>query len=289
MSNKTVAKEPVLTQKYARKRQAAQTKQASKVHKYFTKSNVMPKVYLCLIILVLCIIWQMGVEMGKLNAFTFSSPKNVIKDIFVLFSSGEIWPHIGATLYASFMGVLIGTVCGVIVAFIFGNIKTLAAIFDPLFVGLYGLPKLALGPLFVVWFGIGIQAKIVMATIMVFFLVFFNAYAGFRDVDVNLINMMKMMGASKFQIITKLILPSCIPWITASLRSGVGAAVLGAIVGEYLGATKGLGWMVQSAGGLFNITRVFSCIFILMFLMALLDYGVKYLEKRVLRWRPTAD
>ncbi len=128
-----------------------------------------------------------------------------------------------------------------------------------------------------------------MSTIMVFFLVFFNAYAGFRNVDVNLINMMKLMGANRLQIITKLTLPSCIPWITASLRAGVGAAVLGTIVGEYLGAVQGLGWMVMTAGGVYNITRVLSCIFILMILMSLLDFSVKKAEAIILKWRPAVD
>ncbi|MDD2569280.1 MAG: ABC transporter permease [Clostridia bacterium] len=253
------------------------------------KSKLLPQFYLILFLVIFFGIWQFFVNIGSINPFLFSSPIDIFKDMFNLFATGEIWPHIFVTLYASFWGVVIGTVSGIIVAFIFGNIKILADIFDPLFVGLYGLPKLALGPLFIVWFGISITAKIFMSTIMVFFLVFFNAYAGFRNVDVNLINMMKLMGANRLQIITKLTLPSCIPWITASLRAGVGAAVLGTIVGEYLGAVQGLGWMVMTAGGVYNITRVLSCIFILMILMSLLDFSVKKAEAIILKWRPAVD
>ena len=257
--------------------------------KYKFKDFFLPKLLLLLFLIIAFGLWEFFARNGSINLFLFSSPSNIWKDIVVLFSTGEIWPHIYATLYASFTGLLLGTVGGVIVAFIFGNIKILAKIFDPIFVGLNGLPKLALGPLFIIWFGIGINAKVLMAAIMVFFLVFFNAYAGFRNVDVNLTNTLKLMGANRFQIIMKLTLPSCVPWIMASLRAGVGAAVLGAIVGEYLGATQGLGWMVQSAGGVYNITRVFSCIFILMILMSLLDYIVKRIEKSILVWRPSAD
>lgn len=251
----------------------------------FFRKKIYPKIILGLIISVIFVFWQTGVNNDKINEFLFSSPIAIIKDIINLFATGEIYPHIWATLYASLLGLFFGTIGGVIVAFIFGNINFLAEIFDPLFVGFNGLPKLALGPLFIIWFGIGMQSKIIMAGIMVFFLVFFNAFAGFRDVDVNLIDMMKILGANRFQIIAKLMLPAIIPWIIASLRSGIGIAVTGAIVGEYLGATQGLGWMVQSAGGVYNITRVFSCIFILMFMMGILDSLVKYLEKVIIRWK----
>ncbi|MGI6553625.1 MAG: ABC transporter permease [Clostridia bacterium] len=257
--------------------------------KKLSKIRVLPQICFVLFLVFFFGVWELLAKMGLINTFLFSTPSAIWADIVELFLTGEIWIHTFATLYAAFLGVLSGTVLGVLVAFIFGNVKLLADIFDPLFVGINGLPKLALGPLFIVWFGIGMMAKIFMATIMVFFLVFFNAYAGFRSVDVNLVNTLKLMGASRIQIITKLMLPSCVPWIMASLRAGVGAAVLGAIVGEYLGAVKGLGWMVMTAGGVYNITRVLSCIFILMVMMALLDFIVKRIERAVLKWRPSID
>lgn len=251
--------------------------------------RVLPKFGLILFLVLFLGVWQGLVSVGVISTFLFSSPALIWEDIVKLFATGEIWPHMYATIYAAFFGLVYGTVFGVLVAFVFGNFKFLANIFDPIFVGLNGLPKLALGPLFIIWFGIGMSAKVAMAAIMVFFLVFFNAYAGFRNVDVNLINTLKLMGAKRWQIMLKLTLPSCVPWIMASLRAGVGAAVLGAIVGEYLGSVRGLGWMVMSAGGVYNITRVLSCIFILMVIMSLMDYGVKKLEKTVLKWRPSVD
>ncbi|HGM3508673.1 TPA: ABC transporter permease [Clostridioides difficile] len=251
--------------------------------------KILKKCYCLIFIALFLIIWEYLSDNNMINTFFFSSPLNIIKDLISMFSTGEIWPHIYITLKASLFGLFYGVVFGVIIAFLFGNIPLLADIFDPILVGLYGLPKLSLGPLFIIWFGIGLQAKIFMAAIMVFFLVFFNAYAGFKNVDINLINTLKIMGASKLQIIQKVILPSCIPWIMASLRSGAGASVLGAIVGEYLGSNQGLGWMVQSAGGVYNITRVLSCIFLMMFIMSMLDYILKHVEKRILRWRESVD
>lgn len=252
-------------------------------------NRILRKSYSGIFILIFLSIWQFMANKGLVNIFFFSSPIEIIKDLASMFITGEVWPHIYITLKASLIGLLYGLISGVVVAFLFGNIKILADIFDPILVGLYGLPKLSLGPLFIIWFGIGIQAKIFMATIMVFFLVFFNAYAGFKDVDVDLINTLKVMGASRIQIIQKVVLPSCVPWITASLRSGAGAAVLGAIVGEYLGANQGLGWMVQSAGGVYNITRVLSCIFLMMFIMSMLDYTLKKVESKILVWRQSID
>ena len=213
------------------------------------KTKLKSRCYLVILLAVFIAAWQVLADRGMINPLFFSSPKQVLADMAEMFSTGYIMPHIGITLYAAFLGLFYGIVLGTAIALIVGNNRVLAHILEPIFVGIHGLPLLALGPLFVVWFGIGIKSKIFMATISVFFLVFFNIYAGFKDVDIQLIQTLKLMRASKIQLMTKVILPSCIPWLIASLKAGVGAAVLGAIVGEYLGATAGLGWVIQSAGG----------------------------------------
>lgn len=233
--------------------------------------------------------WQMLADRGMINPLFFSSPKQVLADMAEMFSTGYIMPHIGITLYAAFLGLFYGIVLGTAIALIVGNNRVLAHILEPIFVGIHGLPLLALGPLFVVWFGIGIKSKIFMATISVFFLVFFNIYAGFKDVDIQLIQTLKLMRASKIQLMTKVILPSCIPWLIASLKAGVGAAVLGAIVGEYLGATAGLGWVIQSAGGYYNITRVIACVIVLMVIMFILNAIVSWIDRKALKWRPSIN
>ena len=233
--------------------------------------------------------WQVLADRGMINPLFFSSPKQVLADMAEMFSTGYIMPHIGITLYAAFLGLFYGIVLGTAIALIVGNNRVLAHILEPIFVGIHGLPLLALGPLFVVWFGIGIKSKIFMATISVFFLVFFNIYAGFKDVDIQLIQTLKLMRASKIQLMTKVILPSCIPWLIASLKAGVGAAVRGAIVGEYLGATAGLGWVIQSAGGYYNITRVIACVIVLMVIMFILNAIVSWIDRKALKWRPSIN
>ena len=253
------------------------------------KTKLKSHIYLVILLVAFVILWQFLAEKELINPMFFSSPKEVWADTVEMFSTGYILPHIGITLYAAFLGLFYGIVFGTLIALIVGNYKILAHIVEPIFDGIHGLPLLALGPLFVVWFGIGIKSKIFMATISVFFLVFFNIYAGFKDVDIQLIQTLKLMRANKVQIMTKVIMPSCIPWLMASLKAGVGAAVLGAIVGEYLGATAGLGYVIQMAGGYYNITRVIACVIILMIIMFILNAVVSWIDRKVLKWRPSMD
>lgn len=253
------------------------------------KTKFKSRCYLIILLIAFVIIWQILADKEMINPLFFSSPKAVWADIVEMFSTGYIFPHIGITLYAAFLGLFYGIVFGTLTALIVGNNKVLAHILEPIFVGIHGLPLLALGPLFVVWFGIGIKSKIFMATISVFFLVFFNIYAGFKDVDIQLIQTLKLMRATKIQIMMKVILPSCVPWLIASLKAGVGAAVLGAIVGEYLGATAGLGWVIQMAGGYYNITRVIACVILLMIIMFILNAVVSWIDRKALKWRPSID
>lgn len=253
------------------------------------KTKLKSRCYLVILLAVFIAAWQVLADRGMINPLFFSSPKQVLADMAEMFSTGYIMPHIGIMLYAAFLGLFYGIVLGTAIALIVGNNRVLAHILEPIFVGIHGLPLLALGPLFVVWFGIGIKSKIFMATISVFFLVFFNIYAGFKDVDIQLIQTLKLMRASKIQLMTKVILPSCIPWLIASLKAGVGAAVLGAIVGEYLGATAGLGWVIQSAGGYYNITRVIACVIVLMVIMFILNAIVSWIDRKALKWRPSIN
>lgn len=253
------------------------------------KTKLKSRCYLVILLAVFIAAWQMLADRGMINPLFFSSPKQVLADMAEMFSTGYIMPHIGITLYAAFLGLFYGIVLGTAIALIVGNNRVLAHILEPIFVGIHGLPLLALGPLFVVWFGIGIKSKIFMATISVFFLVFFNIYAGFKDVDIQLIQTLKLMRARKIQLMTKVIVPSCIPWLIASLKAGVGAAVLGAIVGEYLGATAGLGWVIQSEGGYYNITRVIACVIVLMVIMFILNAIVSWIDRKALKWRPSIN
>lgn len=242
-----------------------------------------------MLVTLLFAFWEAAANAGRIDTFFFSSPGLIIHDIVKMWDSGDISKHVSITVEEAFWGLIYGGLVGTVFAFIFGASKRLTSILLPLMVGFNGLPKLALGPLLIFWFGIGIESKVVMSATMVFFIFLFNMYAGYRNVDAILINAVKMLGGNKWQIMYKVIWPSCMPWFLASLRTGLGMSIMGAIVGEYIGANKGLGWMIQNAGGTYNITRVLSCIFLLIIMMASLDYFIKFLEKKILRWRPVMD
>jgi NitT/TauT family transport system permease protein len=240
-----------------------------------------------LLILAVLAIWEMLARLRIIDPFFMSQPTAVLVDMKEAFVSGEIIPHIVVTLKEALAGLLIGTLAGVLTALFLEKAETAARVLDPIIMALYGIPKLALGPIFILWFGLGIESKIFLAALMVYFLVLFNAYAGFRNVDQSLVNAVRLMGASSRQIMLKVVLPSAIPWMLAGLKAGLGAALLGAVVGEYIGANSGLGWMVEYAGGMYDIARVFTCIIVLMLLMAMLNTVLGVVEGRLLKWRPT--
>jgi NitT/TauT family transport system permease protein len=253
------------------------------------RSNAKVFLWRLLLILALLAVWELLARTKTIDPFFFGQPSAIAVDIKKALVTGEILPHIKVTLQEALTGLLIGTVAGISSAFILGRLDVLARILDPIIMALYGIPKLALGPIFILWFGLGMKSKIFLAALMVFFLVFFNAYAGFKNVDISLVNAVRLMGANRRQILLKVVLPSSVPWLMAGIKAGLGAALLGAVVGEYLGANAGLGWMVEYAGGMYDIARVFTCIIVLMSLMAVLNAGLGFIERRLLKWRPVAE
>ncbi|MFZ5813353.1 MAG: ABC transporter permease [Thermodesulfobacteriota bacterium] len=242
-----------------------------------------------LLILAVLAVWEGLARIKVIDPFFMSQPTAILADMAEAFSSGEILPHILVTLKEALAGLLLGTVSGILTALFLEKADVAARVLDPIIMAFYGIPKLALGPIFILWFGLGIESKIFLAALMVYFLVLFNSYAGFRNVDPCLVNAAKLMGATNRQIMFKVMLPSSIPWVLAGIKAGLGAALLGAVVGEYIGANSGLGWMVEYAGGMYDIARVFTCIIVLMMLMAALNGALGILEKRLLRWRPVTD
>lgn len=240
-----------------------------------------------IIIAVFLIFWEMTVRLNMSDPFFVSQPTAIFSDFISIITTGKILPHVAITLYEALTGLVIGGTAGIILAFILGRFQRASKILDPIIISLYGIPKLTLAPLFILWFGLGIESKIFLATVEVLFLVFFNTYAGYKSVDTNLVNAVKLMGAKETQIMKKVIFPSCVPWILASLRAGFGVALIGALVGEYMGSSRGLGWMVQYASGMFDITRILTCILVLMIIMGVLNYCLKLLEEKTLKWRPS--
>ncbi len=244
------------------------------------------------------LIAQIGVGIGILafwqiasgwliDGFFISSPDAVAAQLWRWFSSGSIWGNLYQTLYAMVFGFAIGAFIGFCLGLLFGRSETIATIFDPYVTALYCIPKIALAPLFIMWFGIGIESKIAMSATVVFFLVFLNTYSGVRDVNRVFINAARIMGANEWQLMRIVITPSAAAWVLAGLKVSVPYALIGVVVGEFMSSNRGIGYLIAQASGLYNTAGVFAGLVILSVIGATMSAGVKRLERHVLRWRGT--
>jgi NitT/TauT family transport system permease protein len=231
--------------------------------------------------------WELGACTGFLDKFFFSSPSSISRDLYILFSKGKIYPHLFMTLKEVLSGLILGSFTGIVTGIILGRYEILARVLDPVIMGLYAVPKVAIAPLFILWFGLGITSKIVFAWVVVFFLIFFNTYAGMRSVSEDLIDAVKAMGANEWQILAKVTIPSCLPWIFTGLRTSLGAALIAAIVGEFVAADTGLGFLIMEGMNLFMTQRVLSVVLLLSVIAFVMDLILRFLEKRILKWQPS--
>lgn len=233
--------------------------------------------------------WELLAASGILNPFYSSQPSHILRDLPQFYSQGKMLHHTGVTLAEAMWGLAFGTFFGIVVAFFLGLFDFAGKVIEPFITALYGIPKLALAPIFVLWFGLGLESKIIMSGLLVFFLVFFSTYGGIKSVDRNILTSVRLMGATQGQIVLKVVLPSSVPWILAGVRGGLGASLIGAIVGEYMGASAGLGWVISTATSFFQVNRVMSCIFILFVVGIVFNTVLKHIEKLLLKWRPPLD
>jgi NitT/TauT family transport system permease protein len=233
----------------------------------------------------LLLAWEVGARTGAIDPYFVSRPSEIGRTIGGWIASGFIYVHIVATIQEAVIGLAIGIAGGVLVGVLFAFSPFLADLLQPLMVVFNAMPRIALAPLFIVWLGIGLASKVAMVVSLVFFIIFFSTYAGLRDVDVNLINHVRVMGGSRRDLIRHVLFPSALTWIFASLRSCVGFAVIGAILGEYLGADRGIGWIVQYGESLFNSNMVLSGLVVLMVFVAALDGSLGWLERRFSHWK----
>jgi NitT/TauT family transport system permease protein len=223
-----------------------------------------------------------------LPTFFFATPENVGWRIVRWFSDGSIWPHLWRTLIESVLAFVVGSVAGVVVGFWFGLNPTIAAVFDPYVKMINALPRIVLAPIFGLWFGLGIRSKVALGVTLVFFVVFFNVYQGVKEVSPTVLANARMLGMNKWQLMRHVYWPSALSWMFSSLHTSVGFAVVGAVVGEYLGSSAGLGHLILQAEGALDVTGVFAGIVVLAAFVILIDWGVTLVERRLLAWRPVA-
>jgi NitT/TauT family transport system permease protein len=230
-------------------------------------------------------LWQTLVSLEVLDAFFVSRPSDIAQRLVTWVVSGSLWRHLATTLEESLLGLAIGSVLGVSLGFALGRSPLLARVLDPYIKMLNAVPRVVLAPLFLLWFGLGIWSKVALAVTLVFFVMFFNTYQGVRDADRALIDNVRMLGASERQLVRHVLVPSALTWIFSSLQTSLGFAMVGAVVGEYLGATRGLGYVIAQAEGTFDTTGVFAGMTVLAIVVVIMSAGVSRLERWLLRWK----
>ena len=218
--------------------------------------------------------------------FFFGQPLKVFQRIWTWFSSGSIYLHLGVTLLETLLAFAIGTLLGLVCGLWLALSPTASTLADPYIKGMNAMPRVILAPIFAVWFGLGIASKVVFGVTLVFFIVFFNVYQGVKEVSPVVLANARMLGASGRQLLRHVYLPSALSWMFSSLHTSVGFAMVGAVVGEYLGSSAGLGYLIQQAEGVFDVTGVFAGMFVLTACVLAIDWLVTKVENRLLVWRP---
>jgi len=238
------------------------------------------------LLLALLAIWHVLTDLDILPIYIFGRPLGVAQQLWSWFSTGYIVEHLVTTLTETMLAFLIGTLLGLVFGLWLGLSDLAAQVLDPFLKAVNSMPRIVLGPIFAVWFGLGIWSKVALGVTIVFFLVFFNVFQGVREVSPTVLSNARMLGANRRQLLTMVYIPSATSWVFASLHNAVGMAFVGAVVGEYLGSARGVGYLILQAEGVFNIDAIFAGIIVLTAFAYCLDQAVTVVERRLLVWQP---
>jgi len=234
--------------------------------------------------------WQLYVGADSRKIILYGVPSGIVDRLHTWITDGtaigSLADQIKVTLEEALIGFLIGTALGIVCGIALGRIRFLADVFSPYIKVLNSIPRIVLGSVFVLAFGLGIESKVLLVIVLVFFGVFFNAFQGVREVDRNLIANATILGGSRWQVTRQVVLPSAFTWIIASLHVSFGFALIGAIVGEFLGGSQGLGVLIKNAQGTFDANGVWGAMVIMGVVALLAEWFITKLENRLLRWRP---
>ncbi len=220
-----------------------------------------------------------------IDTLLVSTPGNVALRLWRWTVDGTLWTNLSITLQATAFGFVIGCGAGFALGLLFGRFQLVAEVFDPYITAIYSIPKIALAPLFIIWFGIGIESKIAVSAAIVFFVIFLNTYQGVREVNPLYVHTTRIMGGGEFAVLRYVMIPSAASWVITGLKVSVPYALVGTVVGEFMSSNRGIGFLISQATGLFNTTSVFAGIIVLAVVGALINTALKYLEAWVLRWR----
>jgi len=237
------------------------------------------------VIVVILALWQGIVSVGLVDAFWISSPILVVNELWRLLASGDLVADVSITVFEALIAFVVSSALGIAAGLLLARSPFWDEVLAPLVLALNSLPRVALAPLFVLWFGLGIESKIALAAVLVLFLVFLNTFAGVREVDQDLIDGARLMKATRAQVILKVIIPSAMSWVFAGLKIAMPYALIGAVLGEMIAANRGLGYLVQFSGSQFDTAGVFAVLFVIALLAVALNHLVDRLQSRIERWR----
>src|SRR4051812_46740857 len=247
------------------------------------------RVFQLLLLVAVFVVWHVLTATEILAPFFFGRPLVVLEKAWEWFASGKIYGHLAITLLETILAFVVGTLLGLAVGLWLALAPTASALLDPYIKAANSMPRVVLAPIFAVWFGLGIWSKVALGVTLVFFVVFFNVYQGVREVSPTLLANARMLGASRRQLLRSIYLPSAMSWVFASLHNAVGLAFVGAVVGEYLGSSQGVGYLILQAEGTFDINTVFAGIIVLTAFALVLDAIVGVVERRLMTWQPKAS
>lgn len=249
----------------------------------FEYASVRWTIRLVLMVVILAL-WQYAA--GRwIDINWISKPTDVANKLLEWWKGGELSSNIAITAGEALAGFVLGTLSGGTVGFIFGWFRRVADILDPFIIAIYSLPKVALAPLFIIWFGIGFEMKVILTSVIVFFLVFFNTYSGVRETSRELIDIVRLMGAGTPQVLVWVVLPSALTAIFIGLRVSVPYALIGAVVGEMMASNRGIGFLLVQSAGQFDTAGTFAALFILVVISMLFNEAIRYAERPLTRWK----
>jgi NitT/TauT family transport system permease protein len=253
------------------------------------------RLILSLRLIVLIVIvggWELGVRLHWLDPFFFGQPTAIVEKLIDWARNGTaigpLWWQIWVTIYEALAGFFIGSILGILFGIVLGRNQLLADVFSIYIKIANSIPRIVLGSIFIVTLGLGAPSKIALAVVMVFFVVFANAFQGVREADKNLIANARILGASNWQVTRSVILPSAMSWILASLHVSFGFALVAAIVGEFLGAREGMGLLIATAQGSFDANGVFAAMIVVAAVALMAEWLLTMVENRLLTWRPSS-
>jgi sulfonate transport system permease protein len=229
-------------------------------------------------------VWEAAGRAGLLNPLYVPAPSQIGAALAESFSDGRIWPHLEATFTAALGGLALGIAVGIVLGVIAALVPLVAELLEPVMTLLNAIPRVILAPLFVIWLGIGLASKVALSFILVAVLIFFTVFSGIRQVDRRLVERIITLGGDRWALVRHVYLPSVTAWILSNLKVAVGFAFTGACVGEFVAATRGLGYLLSFAQSTYNSALMFAIIFLILVVVLVIFAAAGQLEKYLLRW-----